>query len=460
MRLGKLVIALAGTAAALIAATTASGARYAPAAQGLPYMPLTAADVSQAPTCQNGELCYTPQLIHQAYDFPNGRGAPTGAGQTIVVVDAYGSPFLGADVAAFNAQFGLPDTNFVEFDQQNVVSDVGSGDFLDWGLETSLDVEWAHALAPGAKIVLAVAATDDAANLYEVEKEVLAQYPSAIVAQSFGGDEAGPASDPDAETAFDQLFMQQLQHGGTIVASSGDFGASNLLPFEGLQPMPMASYPASSPFVLSVGGTMGNPYPGGLLDRHGNYGGEQVWNEPSFGASGGAPSTVYPRPIWQLGVVGGSGRAEPDVAYDAAINGGVIIAFGGRFGVLGGTSVGAPSWAAILALANELRTRAHRPQVGLVTPLLYLIAHSRSTYRQDFHDITVGSNALFGPDSGLPGFTAGVGYDYPTGLGTPDVARLIQDLSGRDSLALRLLDLLTGHGRGHGKGPGFFGPGR
>src|SRR5579884_4278709 len=122
MRVWKIGMALAGVTAAFTAAG-ASAATYAPAAQGLPYIPLTKTDVSQAPTCQNGELCYTPQMIQQAYDFPPGRDAPTGAGQTIVVVDAYGSPFLGADVAAFDAQFGLADPNLVELDQQNVVSD-------------------------------------------------------------------------------------------------------------------------------------------------------------------------------------------------------------------------------------------------------------------------------------------------------------------------------------------------
>ena len=95
--------------------------------------------------------------------------------------------------------------------------------------------------------------------------------------------------------------------------------------------------------------------------------------------------------------------------------------------------------------------------MGLATPLLYLLARDRSTYRQDFHDITTGSNIFLGPDSGLPGFYAGPGYDYPTGLGTPDVARLIKDLAGRGSFFLRFGDLLTSHG--HGKGRVQFGPG-
>jgi len=455
-------IGLAAIAVACVTAASAAAAPFRPAAQGLPYIQLTAAQVQQAPTCRNGLLCYAPSMMRDAYDFPNGRGAPTGAGQTIVVVDAYGSPFLGADVAAFDAQFGLAAPDLTVLDQQILQAPTGSGDFLDWGLETSLDVEWVHALAPDAKIVLGVAANDDTSNLYEAGREAMEQYPSAILVQAFGNDEVGPASiDPAGADAFDALYARIALHGGTVVASAGDFGASNFTPFVG-DPTPMASFPASSPLVLAVGGTEGNPYPGGLWNK-GKYGGEQVWNEVlpngAAGASGGAPSVVYPAPPWQLGVTGSPMRAVPDVAYNAAANGGVIISFGGTFGALGGTSAGAPQWAAILALANELRARDRSGPLGLVAPQLYLLARRPSTYRQDFHDITVGSNAWFGADSGLPGFSAGLGYDYPTGLGTPDVARLIKDLAGRDALSLRLGDLLTPH-HGGGHGHAQFAPGR
>jgi subtilase family serine protease len=151
-------------------------------------------------------------------------------------------------------------------------------------------------------------------------------------------------------------------------------------------------------------------------------------------------------------------RAEPDVAYDAASNGGVVIVFHGRFGVIGGTSIGAPQWAAIVALANELRGRQGRPSLGLATPQLYLLARDRSTYRRDFHDITSGSNDLGNGQFGLPGFSAGPGYDFPTGLGTPDVARLLEDLAGRDVSGLRFDQYLRQHD-GHGGHSGFA-PGR
>lgn len=449
-------IGLTAVVVALAATASATAAPMRPAAQGLPFVQLSAADVQQAPTCQHGLLCYPPQFLRDAYDFPNGHGAPTGAGQTIVIVEAYGSPFLDNDLAQFDAQFGAAAPDLTTVAQQTVLAPPPDGDSpLNWALETSLDVEYAHAMAPGAKLVLAVAANGDSSNLVQVEKEVLPQYPNAIVSQSFGGDEVGPFSDPAAEDAFDKLFLAQVLHGGTVVTSAGDFGASN-----GNDTV-TASYPASSPFVLAVGGTEGNPYPGGLWNN-GHYGGEQVWNEVipgvGFGATGGAPSAIYPVLPWQLGLTGTLMRAEPDVAYDAASNGGVVIAFHGRFGVIGGTSVGAPQWAAIVALANELRGRQAKPALGLATPQLYLLARDRSTYRQDFHDITSGSNDLGNGQFGLPGFTADQGYDFPTGLGTPDVARLVKDLAGRDALRLRFEDLLRWHP--HRSGHAGFAPGR
>jgi subtilase family serine protease len=454
-----LAVAVAAALAAF-AAGAAHAAPFRPASGGALFTPLTKHDIQQAPTCQNGFLCYSPQMIEDAYDFPNGHSAPTGAGQTVVVVVAYGSPFLQLDVANFDDQFGIAPATIEELDQQTVYAPVGSGDLLSWGLETSLDVEWVHALAPSARIVVAVAANDDTSNLAETVREAAAAHPDAIVVQSFGGDESGDASDPAAMTVMDAAFASLAQHGGTAVAASGDFGATNFTPFVGA-PVPMPSYPAASPLVLAVGGTEGNPYPGGLW-QHGRYGGEQVWNEVladgSAGASGGAPSSVYPLPSWQRGITGSHTRAVPDVAWNAAANGGVIISFGGRFGAIGGTSAAAPQWAAVLALANDVRAQRRRAQVGLVAPVLYLLARDRSTYRHDFHDITVGNNSFFGADSGLPGFQAGPGYDYPTGLGTPDVARLLNDLSANDSSFARFGDLLTSHG--HGKGHVTFRPGR
>jgi subtilase family serine protease len=377
-----------------------------------------------SPTC-GPFACYYPSFLKEAYDFPTGKDAPTGAGQTIVVVTAYGSPSIADDLAQFNQENGLPAApSFTVLQQQASAAGVPVPDAIfGWMLETSLDVEYAHAMAPGANIVLAVAATDDARDFAQVMREVLPHYPGSIVTQSFGADESQIIDDPATANALQQIYADHVSHHGTVLASAGDFGAG-------------ASFPASSPLVVSVGGTEGGRYPGGLW-KNGHYGSEEVWNEPFLpGATGGGPSAVFPAPPWQLGLTGTTKRATPDVAYNAAVNGGVVVnfsAFGGHFHtVMGGTSAATPQWAAIIALANELRGRQGRLPLGQATPQLYAIGRSRGDYQPDFHDITSGNNALGGDLTQAPGFSAARGYDFTTGLGTPDVAKLVTDLARSD----------------------------
>jgi subtilase family serine protease len=428
LRLRHFVGLLALVSAALVAVGAAS-AQQLPSVGVIPALTISEAAASaahSAPVC--GTLaCYYPSFLKQAYDFPTGKDAPSGAGQTIVVVTAYGSSTIAADLAQFDEENALPAApSFTVIQQQAPALGVPQPETIfDWLLETSLDVEYAHAMAPGANIVLAVAATDDARDFAQVLREVLPSYRGSIVTQSFGTDESVVfADDPVTANALEQIYADHVSDNGTVLASAGDLGAG-------------PSFPASSPLVVSVGGTQGGQYPGGLW-KNGHYGSEEVWNEPWYGrATGGGPSAVFQAPPWQLGLTGTTQRATPDVAYNSAVNGGVVVNF--TLGVvplhalMGGTSAATPQWAAIIALANELRGRQGRLPLGQATPQLYAIGRSKGDYQPDFHDITVGNNALGGDLTQAPGFSATRGYDLTTGLGTPDVSKLVKDLAASDS---------------------------
>jgi len=160
------------------------------------------------------------------------------------------------------------------------------------------------------------------------------------------------------------------------------------------------------------------------------YGGEQVWNEPSFGAAtGGAQSLLFGVPSYQSGL--GLTSRGPDVAYNAAIDGGVLVVYGALgvqvLYIVGGTSAGSPQWAGIVALANEARVNAGKGLLGgNLNTDLYSIYHNSAEYANDFHDITVGNDQLVGSPVG---FSAGPGYDLASGIGSPVVSNLIVDLT-------------------------------
>lgn len=449
-----LLAALAAGLALAVATRAASAQHRSPATSGVAavplgplYAPLALPPSVQPPSCtaSNGFVfrCYSPQLIKQAYDIPTGPGAPTGSGQTIMIVDAFGNPSAAADLAAFDADFGLPAPPSFTIVGPNGTGDPNDPNVQSWQLETALDVEWAHALAPGARIVLVVSATDDDLVMNAAEGAALPHYPGAIVSHSFGSSET---DDVPGDIELHRIFVGAQRLGDTLIASAGDFGATNG------GDTAMASYPASDPLVTSVGGTEGKPYPDGLTDRRGRYGNEQVWNEGDTYdlATGGAPSVLFRAPSWQQGFSRLPYRATPDVAFDAAVNGGVLVIQDAVVTLMGGTSVGSPAWAAIVALANELRARNGGRPLGFANPALYQLAQDDRRYRNDYHDIKVGNNAL---DSDI-GFSAGPGYDLTTGLGTPDVANLLADLTsagdgGADGGDLG--DPSGGGGHGHGQ---------
>lgn len=379
-----------------------------------------------------GLACYTPQEIRTAYNVPSKYN---GAGQTIVIVDAYGSPTVQSDLHTFDQTFGLPDPTL------NIIYPMGKPAYnpnqhhseTGWAEETSLDVQWSHAIAPAATIDLVIAPNNYGNALNVAEQYAVSHHLGNVMSMSFGAPEgsiAGGGNNLQLQQAH-AIYQQAQAEGMTVFASSGDSGASQGYTYAN------AGYPASDPLVTSVGGT--NLF----MSDSGQYQSETVWNDgdPSlcpfgcaygpFGATGGAPSQVFATPAFQQGVNGMSMRTTSDVSYNASVYTSVLVYLGflggknNGFYFFGGTSEGAPQWAAITTLANQAAAEAGHGPVGYLNPKLYAIAQNATEYAADFHDVTVGNNAFNGP-----GFDAKAGYDLPTGLGSPNVANLIATLAG------------------------------
>jgi len=424
------------------------------------------------PLCKSASLgnivCYSPSFIKKAYEFPS-TSTLDGSGQTIVIVDAFGSPTIASDLALFDARFGISaPPSFTIFCGNSPtpldpstcpVVNINANpkhDEFGWTIETSLDVEYAHAMAPGANIVLDVASTSSGNAINDAETAAIAAYPGAIFSQSFGIPEIFLTGNgnPGQVSQAQANYANGVAKGDTFFASAGDTGAD--FGFG----VPMSNFPGSDLHNTAVTGTQGLPYnatgtltpcptstpfscTSGLSAYHGpcvlgrtippncvpdGYGGEQVWNEASFGAAtGGAQSLLFGVPSYQAGL--GLSARGPDVAYNAAIDGGVLVVYGGFgspvFFIVGGTSAGSPQWAGIAALANQARAMAGKGPIGDLNPTLYSIYHS-ARYATDFHDITVGNDKLVGSSVG---FSAGTGYDVASGIGSPIVDQLIVDVT-------------------------------
>jgi subtilase family serine protease len=368
--------------------------------------------------CAPGFICYRPSDLRKIYDVPAGID---GSGQTIIIVDAFGSRSLQADLAQFDAENSLPDPPNLTILGNNGHGNQNDPNVQGWSMETTLDVEWAHAFAPGAAIVLSVAGNDNAHSLTKAVEKALPKYPGAIVSQSFGGDETFVRRGFIDEFSAHRVYAGAVALGDSILAATGDWGASGTGD-TGI----VAWYPATDPLVTAIGGTQGHPWPIGLQNPLGGYGAEETWNESVYGggATGGAPSQLFPSPVYQQGVSGYAKRTVPDVSLNASSIAGSLIVWQGLHGVVGGTSVSTAEWAGILALANQARGAAGNGPLGQANAALYSVAKN---HPDAFHDITSGDNT-FDPD--FPGFSAGPGYDLTTGLGTPDVGKLVGYLTG------------------------------
>lgn len=380
--------------------------------------------------CQNPTYivhCYGPKQIRAAYAIqPLLNAGINGSGRTIVIIDAFQSPTIVQDLQAFNQAFNLHSAPL------NIIAPDGLTPFnpndlnqVLWTGEISLDVEWAHAVAPDATIDLVLAKSNQDADILSVTKFAIDNNLGDVISQSFGENES--CVDPRILAEEHAVFQEATSKHITLLASSGDSGAAQST-CNGMSWVSAASSPASDPLVTGVGGTQ-------LFanQKSGSYISEIAWNEQQFqAASGGGFSALYKRPSYQNDTVAGGSRSVPDVAYNAAVDGGVLVADsvlpsgagGGPFHIFGGTSAGSPQWAGIVALANQ--KAGHR--LGFLNPTIYEIGQ-RSSWLA-FHDILFGNNTVQLPDAKgnsvtIVGFSTHKGWDPVTGWGTPKVAGLV-----------------------------------
>ncbi|HEY4309282.1 MAG TPA: proprotein convertase P-domain-containing protein [Pirellulales bacterium] len=360
-----------------------------------PNVEIDRSDNTSQPNGSAGPTGLAPAQVAHAYGYDqilfSGGIVGTGAGQTIAIVDAYDTPTIAHDLAAFDAFYGIAaPPSFIRVAQDGSThyptADPAGPGGNNWEVETALDVEWSHALAPQANILL-VEANTNGIDL-RTATNFARNYPGvSVVSMSFGSAESFPD---------DSLYTTPAGHTPiTFIASTGDNGAPG-------------EYPAYSPNVLAVGGTTLT------LNSSNNISSETGWS-----GSGGGISTQQPSVGYQSGVVTQSTvfRTTPDVSFDANPATGASIYDSYNNGTttpwtrIGGTSFSAPSWAALIAIADQGRATAGLPTLdgrSGTLPALYGLPSS------DFHDILSGSN----------GFNAGAGYDLVTGRGSP-VANLI-----------------------------------
>ncbi|MDE1829953.1 MAG: hypothetical protein KGI25_06505 [Thaumarchaeota archaeon] len=350
---------------------------------------------------------YAPTIIWTAYGLSSLTCTHTtttdwndpnlcGHGQTIAIVDAYDDPYVASDLQTFDSQFGLPactvaDGCFVKSAPIGIKNNSG------WALEISLDVEWAHSVAPGAKIVLVETSSNSLGSLLGGETTAVGSG-AQQVSNSWG------SSEFSSETSYDSYFTSPT---ASFFVASGDGGSG-------------VEWPAASPYVIAVGGTTLN------VGSSGQWSSETAWS----GSSGGL-SAYEPKPSYQNNFVSGSQRAVPDVSYDGDPNTGVYVydsdPINGQSGwwVVGGTSAGAPQWAGVSAIVNSQGAKLVSASFGTSSAFYDAAVGAESNpqtspYVATYHDITSGTNGNCGTLC-----TAGLGYDEVTGLGSPQVNNLI-----------------------------------
>jgi kumamolisin len=347
----------------------------------------------------------TPAKVRTAYNLNSVTA--TGAGETLALFELAG--YNPADITAYAARFAIPAPTL-----QNVLVDGADGSVGSGADEVTLDIELAASLAPGlAKIIVYEGPNTDTGAL-DTYSRIATDNAAAVVSVSWGApeDEMSAAYLNGENTIFQQMAAQ----GQTVFAASGDSGAFD----NANQPTTLAvDDPSSQPLVTGVGGTT-------LVLGPGNsYGAESSWGSGSSGGGGGV-SRIWAIPAWQASVGTNKNgestthRMVPDVSFDGNPQTGYPIYFGGKWYVYGGTSCGAPLWAAFASLVNQKRVADGLGRLGFVNPALYQVARS-AQYFSAYHDVDDGTDNLY--------FPAVPDYDLSTGWGSFNGAGLFASLT-------------------------------
>jgi subtilase family serine protease len=396
--------------------------------------------------------CLSPQQIQQAFNLqPLYDRGLTGRGETIAIVDPFGSPTISSDLATFDQAYGLPaPPSFSIIQPAGAVPpyNPSTPDAIGWARETTIDVECAHMIAPGASILLVETPVDETTGtagfpqIEQAEKYVIEHHLANVISQSFG---AGEPSFPSAQSllALRGAYTEAQANGVTVLAATGDWGAATQASSTSLSTTPAVQWPASDPLVTAVGGVDLNYNTQGTA-----FGPPSVWNDtyntvanehfigdagPNPLASGGGLSSVFSRPSYQNGVadVVGNSRGIPDISMNAAWSEWVNVyeSFAGlpagwSAGV--GTSVASPEFAGIVALADQV---AGHP-LGFINPALYQLY---AEHAPGIVPVSSGNNTVSFTQNGtqytVDGYSATGGYNLATGVGTLNAALFVPELA-------------------------------
>jgi subtilase family serine protease len=453
--------------------TGTTAALFQPAVAEWQFLDSSTTPPSEAACFAVGRRCFTPVAMQNSYNVgPLYAAGLTGRGKTIAVIDSFGSATIANDLNVFSTAFGLPHlcgeagvTCTPGMPTFNILqvqgspppnppppnNGTGQENHNLWAIEVSLDVEWAHAIAPEANIILVTTPTAEVlgvqgfSQMMNAVQYVVDHHLADVISMSLGAGEGTFSGAASLLNLRHALIAAEANH-ITVLASSGDGGTSNPLKVPtknpNLIPYPSVEWPASDPLVTAVGGTYlcTDPVTGTSVDStdppavcQNNPGVREVgWID-----SGGGYSILFPRPAFQNTLppgstyvgssVGAPGpnsqmRGVPDIAFQASARTGPLVYDGGEGGwfIVGGTSCSAPQWAGLIAIADQIAGH----DIGYINPALYQLA-AGPNYSSYFFDVTIGNNQT----TSIPGYSDSPGWDAVTGLGTPNAATLLPALA-------------------------------